>query len=279
MNQPEVDNLSVRDNTANQEVLYKRWVFPAGEVGIKFDTALVPGNQYSVFLNSGRSDDVMACLQLIDALIREVGPEFITLGIGYLPYGRQDRVCHKGEAFGLELFAKMLAVSGVRFVVVADPHSDVFKSLMIQYGIRCLILTQAVCARDLPKFDVLIAPDAGAREKAQNHRQVATELQENPTKLVQLSKVRKEGRVEYEDLEFDTIEGNVCVIDDMCDGGATFIALADMLHRTQPNIDTLNLYVTHGIFSKGVDELKKSYNQIFVYNLLNPSVINQVKEI
>ncbi|HCW17254.1 MAG TPA: phosphoribosylpyrophosphate synthetase, partial [Achromobacter sp.] len=53
----------------------------------------------------------------------------------------------------------------------------------------------------------------------------------------------------------------VLVVDDICDGGRTFLELASALRDTtrQP----VYLYVTHGIFSKGLGELNARYAGIF----------------
>lgn len=91
-----------------------------------------------------------------------------------------------------------------------------------------------------------------------------------------MSKTRVDSKVVYVDYAYDTIKGSVCVVDDLVDGGFTFLSLAEMLKRTQPNITSLNLYVTHGLFSKGTEELKKFYDRIYVHNLMNKSVLDAV---
>lgn len=53
--------------------------------------------------------------------------------------------------------------------------------------------------------------------------------------------------------------GTYLVADDLCDGGATFVSVARLL----PSTATVDLYVTHGLFSKGLDELKKYYRNIW----------------
>ena len=53
---------------------------------------------------------------------------------------------------------------------------------------------------------------------------------------------------------------NVLIIDDICDGGGTFLGIADKLKAYKLD---LHLYVTHGIFSQGFEKLKKSFKSIF----------------
>lgn len=49
----------------------------------------------------------------------------------------------------------------------------------------------------------------------------------------------------------DQFISEVLIVDDICDGGGTFIGIADKL-RSQGYAGKLGLYVSHGIFSKGV---------------------------
>lgn len=52
---------------------------------------------------------------------------------------------------------------------------------------------------------------------------------------------------------FDMTNKKLLVIDDICDGGGTFVLLANELKKHNPT--RFSLFVTHGIFSKGVEVL------------------------
>lgn len=54
------------------------------------------------------------------------------------------------------------------------------------------------------------------------------------------------------------ISGKYLVVDDICDGGATFMLLGEQ----DPGV-VMDLYITHGLFSKGVDHLKTRYRNIW----------------
>lgn len=43
----------------------------------------------------------------------------------------------------------------------------------------------------------------------------------------------------------------VLIVDDICDGGMTFTLCAEALRKSFPSTEEVDLYVTHGIFSKG----------------------------
>jgi ribose-phosphate pyrophosphokinase len=248
---------------------FKQWNFPAGEVGVQIPQ-ISEQNKVQVWMRMPSSDDIFVCLNILDALFRqEVNPKNIELHIPYLPYGRQDRVCTQGESFALQVFANTLVANAwFSKLVMYDAHSSASWNVFSKYLFEVENKSQADCAKYLPRFDALVAPDKGASTKVNTHFQVRG----FDTKVFTLNKVRQDGRVIYEDYAYDTISGKVCVVDDICDGGATFLSLAEMLWRTQPNIKSLNLYVTHGIFSKGVAELLKFYDTIYVHNLMNDMV-------
>jgi len=63
----------------------------------------------------------------------------------------------------------------------------------------------------------------------------------------------------------DDLTGKNClIVDDICDGGGTFMGLAEKLQEKQAG--HLFLAVSHGIFSQGLSELQKHFKQIFCTN-------------
>jgi ribose-phosphate pyrophosphokinase len=254
-------------------VKFQSWKFPAGEVGIKLPE-LNPYGSFDILATMPSSDEIFVMFNMLDALYQQNIPrDQINLHIPYMPYGRQDRVCHEGESFALRVFGHMLkAFPHYNKIHVKDMHSSMTQVVLESHGVQFDHRPQASCARYLPKFDGLIAPDKGAAEKVKTHYQVSA----LGVSCYTILKERKDGQVTYIDYPFDTIKGKVCVVDDICDGGATFLALAEMLYRTQPNMSKLCLYVTHGIFSKGVEELLKKYATIYVHNNMNPYVADSV---
>jgi len=109
-------------------------------------------------------------------------------------------------------------------------------------------------------YDTVIFPDAGA----------ATRYNIKHSNIAIGSKVRDQdtGWITHYELE-GKVWGNVIVVDDLCDGGKTFELLAQSIFdptRNYPNIERLDLSITHGIFSKGLDKLMRWYNTIFTTN-------------
>lgn len=255
---------------------FKQWKFPGGEVGVKLDpdwlvetnTQLVPRIEIRGKVNH---DEMFIVFNLLDALYqaRQVNSYIVEadLDFSYMPYARQDRVCHAGESFALEVFVRTLASfeSMINRIIVDDVHSSVFNKLCNSWmpSVNVRHVTQDVCMLGLVKrgdFDLVVGPDAGSREKA---TQAAIRL---GTPVLLLSKVRKDGQVVYEDLTPDMINGRVLIVDDICDGGRTFISAGEMIRRTQPRVTKLSLHVTHGIFSQGLDKLYEVFDTVTCYN-------------
>jgi ribose-phosphate pyrophosphokinase len=55
------------------------------------------------------------------------------------------------------------------------------------------------------------------------------------------------------------------IVDDICDGGRTFIELAKAIHNSRPTAEVY-LVVTHGIFSSGFLELSREIKKVYCTN-------------
>lgn len=256
---------------------FQSWKFPGGEVGVKLseESIFLAKNATSetgfcIYWKFENNEEFMIVANLQDALLKF--HNLVSLLMPYIPYARQDRVCHPGESFALSTFATMLNSLNFDSVCVFDPHSKASSSLIKNLD----VIPQYICAADLPKYDYLIAPDAGASVKINLHRQV-NDI-ENPTKVIVMDKERVNGKVIHKvpDNLPDLTHARICVIDDICDGGATFLSITEVL---PPMFHKPDLYVTHGIFSKGVDSLLEKYGTIYTSNLMNQSVKGRVVEL
>ena len=103
---------------------------------------------------------------------------------------------------------------------------------------------------------VLICPDAGAAKKTGEY----IAWNSNLTEIVYCKKSRDlaTGKISLELQEPGKCFNRNCVIiDDICDGGATFLAIASQIKPAH-----LTLIVTHGIFSKGFAALTDQFDEI-----------------
>lgn len=276
-------------------VEFKQWHFPGGECGIQLDLDKIP-YQIDSFLirwNYESDSEMMAIAQIADAVRRDKlqGGAKLLLNLPYLPYARQDRVCSPGESHALKVFSTWLNSLKFDDVCVLDPHSYVAEALIDNFSFWSQeekfkeYLWYRETRGSEGRYDFLIAPDAGAAKKVEKCRLAHEEVFGTSPGILVAHKVRKEGKVVVA-LDVCGLTGKrVCVIDDICDGGATFISLAECFNGSHPvEPETLDLYVSHGIFSNesnikvlvGQYSGIKGYDKIITPNLMNKKAADYV---
>lgn len=210
------------------------------------------------------SDDVMRLLLTVDAIRRVTPQTSINLTIPYFPYARQDRVCNEGEALSVKVIADLINSLHCASVTLYDPHSDVTPALVN----HCKIISSAEIIANSPLAAIirdegltLLSPDAGAEKKV---RTVAKRLQ--TTQVLCASKTRDTatGEITSTQIHGDVSGKNIIIVDDICDGGRTFIELAKVLKNA--NAGDVYLYVTHGIFSQGLSALEGYFKHIYCHH-------------
>ncbi len=261
------------DKPLDAPVPVKYFTFSAGEVqvdvnAIRIYNAVLTNNARKIpthvtidaFVNN--SEVVMALAMTVDAIRRVDASITIGLKLKYLPYSRQDRVMNPGEALSLKVFCNMINSLNFTEVEVWDVHSDV--SLALLDRVKHIPVEQL--ARYVPVPNgmnnlVLVAPDAGAIKKIDK----VAKAMSRP--FVRADKVRsvKDGSITGTTVYSDHIgTQDFLIVDDICDGGRTFIELAKILRPlTNGNV---YLYVTHGIFSNGLDVFNGVIDRIYVSN-------------
>lgn len=121
----------------------------------------------------------------------------------------------------------------------------------------------------------LISPDAGSNKKIFD----LAKLIDYDGEIIRCDKLRDivTGNIIETIVYKDDLNGKDClIVDDICDGGRTFIQLATALK--QKNCGKIYLIVTHGIFSSGFDDLSDNIDGIFCTNSVSDvrdgSIIN-----
>ena len=144
-------------NNQKGPVNFKQWRFPAGEVGVKIEDDIDPGGDYSIFSRYPSTEDIFIALNLADALKHGGVPkENIEFCAWYMPYSRQDRVCHPGESFAMDVFAKVLGSGHIGSVFTKDLHSSAGEDALCRYLPETTYVPQHLAAKDLPEFDWLM---------------------------------------------------------------------------------------------------------------------------
>lgn len=205
------------------------------------------------------SQDVMRFFLLVDALKRQHDNE-IHVEMPYLPYARQDRACAPGDAFSLAVFARMLNGLDVQQFRFFDVHSPTALHLIYNsYSDSATMFAPSVASwmeKNNVPLEWVVAPDKGAASKAVKFRDALNRSVGLGYQFAQAGKVRdpQTGYITGTEVDVEDFKGGACLIpDDICDGGRTFTELAKVLNAK--NAGDIYLYVSHGIFSKGIDVL------------------------
>lgn len=244
------------------------WRYPGGEVGVR---ALQQPAPARLLARVHGSDDLMALLMFLAAVRGQVQH----VAIPYLPYARQDRVAVPGDPIAIDVLAELLATTGVRSFATVDAHSPASVAAFAKVGAS---LTNAPMAPWLARYVApllaradqpvwFVAPDKGARTRTAAAATALTQPN-RPIGVVHCEKVRdpqtgklqgfRVGDDSPRELGRDPL---VVIVDDICDGGGTFLGVANAL-RTHYGIGPLHLWTSHGIHSKGLDELATAFTTI-----------------
>jgi ribose-phosphate pyrophosphokinase len=254
--------------------------FPAGESMIRLKLPLwnasVKEALCSISLNFKENGDLIDLLLLTDAVRESFGHDVkIILVLYYLPYARQDRVCNKGESLSIKVIAGIINSQKYHQVLCKDVHSDVGVALIDNIVNIPMFLSGDGLPRRHPDA-VLVSPDAGANKKV-----FAFAKAHQYTSVVRADKTRDPltGNITGTEVFSDHIgDRDFLVLDDICDGGKTFVELAKQLRKLTNG--KIYLYVSHGIFSKGYGELSKHIDHIYASNMMcnTPSLLVTVLE-
>ena len=224
--------------------------FSGGEIQVTLkDNLFESGGRVNLKAHLHSSDAIMELLLTADAYKR-IGVTVGTLQVPYLPYARQDRVCASGQALSIAVMANLINSIGAEKVVVFDCHSPVGLALINNVH----NISKAAWAADIyglssrKKYEI-IAPDAGAQKSAYEFAKALP----NATGVTCAHKYRDvtTGAITGVAYEGDVTGKHCLIVDDICDGGATFTALSKKLR--EGGAASVELFVVHGIFSRGLE--------------------------
>lgn len=248
--------------------------FAGGECHVKFLKEFNEADKVRINSRLNSSDDVMNLCLAVDAL-RNMQVSYIEAFFPYTPYARQDRVMVPGEPLSIKIFANMINGLNLNKVIVFDAHSDVSVALlnncqnipnyeMVSYFLEKLSLSDYT----------LVSPDLGAYKKIDKLAQKINYKGQIATGI----KIRDlaTGQIVKSDVITEDLKGKSCiVIDDICDGGRTFIELAVALK--EKNAGDLYFIASHGIFSHNALERLKEAGYKNVCSSNSVSVIEETE--
>ena len=226
-------------------------------------------------IRSFRDIELIICA---NQALRQLGVRSVSLYVPFFLGSRSDRKFKEGGTNYLKnVIAPIINSQNFDCVLTLDPHSDVLEAVLNNYEkIDNLMLVKSALAKIDNKDGaqdriILVSPDGGALKKifdVAEHFQIpniVTAIKHRDIKTgkithteVPLSDNVKANRMYYNGCKF-------VIVDDICDGGRTFIELSKAIKDKVPDAK-IYLIVTHGLFTSGFGELNEYFEKIFTTN-------------
>lgn len=170
------------------------------------------------------------------------------LYLDYLPYGRQDKAVTNTSTFALRTFARILNAMRFKRVRCMDPHSICAEVLIKNFEAEYPIDEVTDLFVSLGA-DYVCYPDFGAVSRYGTKYKL-------PYMSAEKTRDQHTGQITDYKLCGSANGKKILIVDDICDGGATFIKLAKLLFAD--GAKSVNMFVTHGIFSKGLKPIRET---------------------
>lgn len=285
-------------NKESSDIKFELLSFPDGQQDIKLDVHSVRSTDVEIKARLTSFKDLELIVCAVKALNNMGIPsQAIGLTCNYLLGARSDRkFVEGGTSYLRDVVAPILNSLGLYIIKVMDVHSDVAEAVipnlfsvtnrkLVDFAIRDIygltVVSEEEKYQKAYNDSVIISPDAGTMKKiygltkslgftgevicASKHRDIQT------GKILSTE-------VPYKNSYFNK---NLLIIDDICDGGRTFIEIAKKIRSDNKFDGKLYLIVTHGIFSNGTDELEKHFDYIYSTNSYKDvdNKLNRVKQL
>lgn len=252
------------------------FTFPAGEAHTKQSERELEPTEIAIIQPSPESihDDLFQLAMWNKYLVQEnqdlasvnMAESKRVLILPYMPGARADR----GLPFGLSVYADFLHHMNLDQIIIFDPHSGetgdqlhaAAEELTIVHSNE--LFEQAYLHSILNQYTGIIAPDKGAVKRATAMADLAG------LPVFTATKHRDEASGKLSGFAIDGLDsdGTYLIVDDICDGGGTFLGLAE---ASGLEYGALDLYVSHGVFSKNaLVNLEKTFKYIYTTNSYNP---------
>ncbi|WP_289663650.1 ribose-phosphate diphosphokinase [Flavobacterium panacagri] len=243
-----------------EEIKFQSFTFSGGEPHIKINPDFDVNQKVTITHRLNSFNDLGLLCITVDAL-RRMDVKIIDLFIPYFPAARQDRVMIPGEPLSVKVYADIINAMQLNKVFVFDAHSEVSPALLNNSTVIPNYTFIKEVLNKIGQNVKLISPDGGALKKIYKVSEYLGGVE-----VVECSKSRdvKTGKLSGFKVYEEDLQGMDClIVDDICDGGGTFVGLAEELKKK--NAGKLYLAVSHGIFNKGFEVLN-CFDGIFTTN-------------
>lgn len=209
--------------------------------------------------------------------LRNLGVQHIELYIPYFMGARSDRkFANGGVNYVRDVISPIINSLNFKSIHILDVHSDVVEACLpsiihinnfdfISFALRNYFRDSGKIMGDYSKL-CFVSPDGGALKKIYK----LTDNLGFTGDVITCSKYRdNDGKLTKTivPLNDEHLDKDMFIVDDICDGGRTFINIAKTIKETQPErTGKIYLAVSHGIFSNGFNEMSEYLDGIYCTN-------------
>lgn len=242
------------------EISYEIFHFPDGEVHIKLGE-INRKDFVQVKCRIRNAEELFIIVQVGDILNRQ-GVEW-GLDIYYLMSMRMDRVISFNESFSLKVVTDIINNLNPLYVLLHHVHSTVSLRKFLPYIRRVQDLDSDYFSNLIKNSEYQICfPDKGAYQRYFRFTTHPVLLGE---KVRNVNTGKIESIIILNPNDYNKDLKKILIIDDLCDGGGTFIGIAEALRKIDPDVN-LTIDVFHMVNRKGIDNLSRAFDKVFFTN-------------
>ena len=175
--------------------------------------------------------------------------------IPFMPYARQDKSVSNEATFAFWVFFNEILSGHFPPVYTFDLHCEVRDRHIINIAPDPFIVKAFMASG----ADLILFPDSGAEIRA------SMDVRVHPHVTLNKARDPLTGHIDHVRCPVDLSGKHVLMVDDICDGGATFLRAAGAAYNA--GASEVSLYVSHGLFTKGITRLREAgISQIYTTN-------------
>ena len=259
-------------NQEKSDIKYKISSFPDGQQTVDLTDTIKQYNDPIYLksrLNSFKDLELIICAT--QAIRNQIPNKEIKLYVPYFLGSRSDRKFQDGGVNYLkQVICPIINSQNYSSVTVMDPHSDVLEACLNNYEKENNFKLVKFALSNIDNKDgaqdriCLVSPDAGAYKKIFDVAKFY-----DISNIITATKVRdmKTGNILHTEIPVLDQHNDLTyvIVDDICDGGRTFVELAKVIKAGRPTAKVY-LVVTHGIFSAGFKVLNEYLDGVYCTN-------------
>lgn len=253
--------------------------FPAGETYVTLDDTIEDSREFEIVWDYENDSELFTLGLIMQTVSQNVFSPSFVLNIPYFPHARMDRITSSEMSFSLNVVAETIKAYSksfnINYIETLDLHSKALDSLLEYIEIVDIQKEELL---DIPEEElVLLSPDEGAWEKTNHLAYYLEASRMEDIKILKGSKKRDPSTGNITGFKVESLcdkqvspETPIYLVDDICDGGGTFLGIYQEIIKLYPE-NPIHLWTTHGIYSKGLEPLEECFDSVSCHYLLKNS--------